>query len=69
MTSSLERQIIDPDRDGRSMADNPQQFPWMVLIKENLQEVQEANQRAEQESQRAERLTAQLRALGVDPKA
>lgn len=69
MTSSLERQIIYPDRDGRSMADNPQQFPWIVLIKENLQEVQEANQRAEQESQRAERLATQLRALGVDPKA
>jgi hypothetical protein len=69
MTSFLGRQIIYADRDGRSMADNPQQFPWIVLIKENLQGVQEANQRSEQESQRAERLATQLRALGVDPKA
>lgn len=82
MTSSLERQIISPDRDGQPIADNTEQFRWIVFIKENL-EIWFANRpqvfvagdllwystEAEQESQRAERLAAQLRALGVDLEA
>ena len=37
MTVSLERQIIYPDSDGQPMADNTQQFRWIVLLKENLE--------------------------------
>jgi Uma2 family endonuclease len=37
MTLSLDREIIYPDSDGQPMADNTQQFRWIVLIKENLE--------------------------------
>ncbi len=37
MTISLDREIIYPDSDGQPMADNTQQFRWIVLIKENLE--------------------------------
>ena len=40
MTSSLKQntaKIIYPDSDGLPMADNTQQFRWLVLIKENLE--------------------------------
>ncbi|MBD2545000.1 Uma2 family endonuclease [Planktothricoides raciborskii] len=37
MTLSLDRNIIYPDSDGQPMADNTQQFRWIVLIKENLE--------------------------------
>lgn len=30
-------EIIYPDSDGQPMADNTQQFQWIVLIKENLE--------------------------------
>jgi len=36
MTATLEKAIIYPDSDGKPMADNTQQFRWIVLIKENL---------------------------------
>ncbi|MBU6230993.1 MAG: Uma2 family endonuclease [Cyanobacteria bacterium REEB459] len=40
MTVSLDRQLnrplVYPDSDGQPMADNTQQFRWIVLIKENL---------------------------------
>ncbi|MEC4806460.1 MAG: Uma2 family endonuclease [Jaaginema sp. PMC 1080.18] len=34
---TLSSQIIYPDSDGQPMADNTQQFRWIVLIKENLE--------------------------------
>ncbi|MFP4010002.1 MAG: Uma2 family endonuclease [Spirulinaceae cyanobacterium] len=37
MTLSKSNQIIYPDSDGQPMADNTQQFRWIVLIKENLE--------------------------------
>ncbi|MEC4805732.1 MAG: Uma2 family endonuclease, partial [Jaaginema sp. PMC 1080.18] len=37
MTLSKPNQIIYPDSDGQPMADNTQQFRWIVLIKENLE--------------------------------
>jgi Uma2 family endonuclease len=37
MTISADRQIIYPDSDGQPMADNTQQFRWIVLLKENLE--------------------------------
>jgi Uma2 family endonuclease len=37
MTVSLDRDIIYPDSDGQPMADNTQQFRWIVLLKENLE--------------------------------
>jgi Uma2 family endonuclease len=37
MTLSLERDIIYPDSDGQPMADNTEQFQWIVLLKENLE--------------------------------
>lgn len=36
MTVALDQTIIYPDSDGQPMADNTQQFCWIVLIKENL---------------------------------
>ncbi|MGB3691301.1 MAG: Uma2 family endonuclease [Spirulinaceae cyanobacterium] len=36
MTLSLDRDLVYPDSDGQPMADNTQQFRWIVLIKENL---------------------------------
>ena len=32
-----DKKIIYPDSDGQPMADNTQQFRWIVLIKENLE--------------------------------
>lgn len=37
MVISVERDIIYPDSDGQPMADNTEQFQWIVLIKENLE--------------------------------
>jgi Uma2 family endonuclease len=37
MTVSLDREIVYPDSDGQPMADNTQQFRWIVLLKENLE--------------------------------
>jgi len=37
MVISLERNIIYPDSDGQPMADNTEQFQWIVLLKENLE--------------------------------
>ena len=37
MTLALDRQIIYPDSDGQPMADNTEQFQWIVLLKENLE--------------------------------
>ncbi|MEG3438643.1 Uma2 family endonuclease [Pannus brasiliensis CCIBt3594] len=37
MTLSLNREIIYPDSDGQPMADNTEQFRWIVLFKENLE--------------------------------
>ena len=37
MSVSLNRPILYPDSDGQPMADNTQQFRWIVLIKENLE--------------------------------
>jgi Uma2 family endonuclease len=37
MTVSLDRQLVYPDSDGQPMADNTQQFRWIVLLKENLE--------------------------------
>jgi Uma2 family endonuclease len=37
MTLSKQSKIIYPDSDGQPMADNTQQFRWIVLIKDNLE--------------------------------
>jgi Uma2 family endonuclease len=37
MTVALGREIIYPDSDGQPMADNTEQFEWVVLLKENLE--------------------------------
>jgi Uma2 family endonuclease len=37
MTLALDREIIYPDSDGQPMADNTEQFGWIVLLKENLE--------------------------------
>lgn len=37
MAVSVERSIIYPESDGQPMADNTQQFRWIVLLKENLE--------------------------------
>ncbi|MFM7189304.1 MAG: hypothetical protein ACKOX2_00605, partial [Microcystaceae cyanobacterium] len=37
MTLALDREIIYPDSDGQPMADNTEQFEWIVLLKENLE--------------------------------
>ncbi|MGA1622758.1 MAG: Uma2 family endonuclease [Synechocystis sp.] len=37
MTLALDHQIIYPDSDGKLMADNTEQFQWIVLLKENLE--------------------------------
>lgn len=37
MTVALEGEIIYPDSDGQPMADNTEQFEWIVLLKENLE--------------------------------
>lgn len=37
MTLSLDRQLIYPESDGQPMADNTEQFKWIVLLKENLE--------------------------------
>jgi hypothetical protein len=37
MTIAVDRQIIYPDSDGQPMADNTEQFQWIVLLKENLE--------------------------------
>jgi Uma2 family endonuclease len=45
MTVALDRDIVYPDSDGQPMADNTEQFEWIVLLKENLECLfaQEAN--------------------------
>jgi hypothetical protein len=43
------------------MAENTLQFKWIVLFKEGL------GQRAEAERQRADRLVAKLREMGIEP--
>ncbi|MFM1841654.1 MAG: hypothetical protein RLZZ490_385 [Cyanobacteriota bacterium] len=37
MTIALDHQIVYPDSDGQPMADNTEQFQWIVLLKENLE--------------------------------
>ncbi len=37
MTIALDREVIYPDSDGQPMADNTEQFQWIVLLKENLE--------------------------------
>jgi Uma2 family endonuclease len=37
MTIAIDRQLIYPDSDGQPMADNTEQFQWIVLLKENLE--------------------------------
>jgi len=37
MTLSLDRKIIYLDSEGQPMADNTEQFQWIVLLKENLE--------------------------------
>ncbi len=37
MVLSVDREILYPDSDGQPMADNTQQFRWIVLLKENLE--------------------------------
>ncbi|MBJ7899808.1 MAG: Uma2 family endonuclease [Cyanobacteria bacterium RI_101] len=37
MTIALNREVIYPDSDGQLMADNTEQFQWIVLLKENLE--------------------------------
>ena len=37
MTLALDREILYPDSDGQPMADNTEQFEWIVLLKENLE--------------------------------
>lgn len=37
MTLALDRDIVYPESDGRPMADNTEQFKWIVLLKENLE--------------------------------
>ena len=37
MVISVERELVYPDSDGQPMADNTEQFQWIVLIKENLE--------------------------------
>jgi Uma2 family endonuclease len=36
MSLLLNREVVYPESDGQPMADNTQQFRWIVLIKENL---------------------------------
>jgi Uma2 family endonuclease len=35
----IEKKIIYPDRDGKPMSDNTEQFEWIVKIKENLEQM------------------------------
>jgi len=35
----IEKKIIYPDRDGKPMSDNTEQFGWIVKIKENLEQM------------------------------
>jgi Uncharacterized protein conserved in cyanobacteria len=37
VSSSSESEVIYPESDGKPMADNTQQFRWIVVIKENLE--------------------------------
>ncbi|MBJ7898969.1 MAG: Uma2 family endonuclease [Cyanobacteria bacterium RI_101] len=37
MTLALDREIVYPESDGQPMADNTEQFKWIVLLKENLE--------------------------------
>lgn len=37
MTVARTRKVIYPDSDGQPMADNTEQFEWIVLLKENLE--------------------------------
>ncbi|HAO19300.1 MAG TPA: hypothetical protein DCQ37_01670 [Desulfobacteraceae bacterium] len=39
----LEKKIIYPDRDGKPMSDNTEQFEWIVKIKENLEQMFDGN--------------------------
>ncbi|MGF1520880.1 MAG: hypothetical protein ACFBSF_00995 [Leptolyngbyaceae cyanobacterium] len=50
------------------MADNTQQFRWIVTIKENLEILyaDRLRQQAKAKRQKAERLSTRLRELGVD---
>jgi Uma2 family endonuclease len=43
MTLSTNPKVIYPDSDGQPMADNTQQFRWIVLIKENLEQLFQDN--------------------------
>jgi hypothetical protein len=48
-------EVFYPDSDGQPMAENTEQWEWMVLIKDGLEWLF------------ADRPAAQLRALGVEP--
>jgi len=39
----IEKKIIYPDRDGKPMSDNTEQFEWIVKIKENLEQMFDGN--------------------------
>lgn len=57
-----------PDNDGKLMADSTEQYRWIVIIRENLeQRTKQAESVLEQGRRRAEWLASYLRSLGVDP--
>ncbi len=60
--------IIYPESSRKPMADNTQQFRWIVTIKENLEILyaDRLRQQAKAKRQKAERLSTRLRELGVD---
>jgi Uma2 family endonuclease len=37
ITAQLDEDVLYPDSDGKPMADNTEQYKWIVLIKENLE--------------------------------
>jgi hypothetical protein len=59
-----------PESDGEPITDNTKQFDWIMRIKGGLDIVfrDEAQQLAAEATTKAERLAAQLKALGIEPK-
>ena len=37
ITAQLDEDVLYPDSDGKPMADNTEQYKWIVIIKENLE--------------------------------
>jgi hypothetical protein len=60
------RDPTPPDSDGEPMADGTRRFDWIVTIKEGF-EALKAEEWAEAERVRGERLAAILRGLGLAP--